>query len=212
MDDFILTITVEETDFIDSELMIDRPNQTIKELIDQLKQICELPNECNYNLARKLRNVCGHELIEMIREDQYERGITDVGIKANDTVFLLKNNPISSSEDEFVIDLSVEGEVTEVVVSDPHRPIREQISRIKSVFGLPEEDCGGNPILYDLYLLRDNDPDGVCLRPEDDNGCELSLLDHGIHPGDRIECVPIAAYACPIPVEMEMLWIEQLPS
>lgn len=68
-DSFILTITVEETDFIDSELMIDRPNQTIKELIDQLKQICELPNECNYNLARKLRNVCGHELIEMIRED-----------------------------------------------------------------------------------------------------------------------------------------------
>ena len=55
---------------------------------------------------------------------------------------------IDDDDDRFVISLTIEGTEFEnvyVEVSDPFRPIRQQIERIVSVFDIPKTDQCGAP-------------------------------------------------------------------
>ena len=100
-------------------------------------------------------------------------------------------------EDEFIINLSIEGsslEEVEVKVTDPQKTIRDQISSIVQVFELPKMDNGGNPIQYLLGQVLDDDEEPKILDFEDEDGREQCLLDYNIQPGDRLQLisVPIA--------------------
>lgn len=56
-------------------------------------------------------------------------------------------------DDGLIIKLTVDGtsiEEVEVKITDPAKTIRNQITRIISVFKLPKIDNGGNPIQYIL--------------------------------------------------------------
>ena len=100
-------------------------------------------------------------------------------------------------DDEFIINLSIEGsslEEVEVKVTDPQKTIRDQISSIVQVFELPKMDNGGNPIQYLLGQVLDDDEEPKILDFEDEDGREQCLLDYNIQPGDRLQLisVPIA--------------------
>lgn len=114
-------------------------------------------------------------------------------------------------EDEFIIKLTIDGtdvKEEEVLVTDPYKPIRQQIDSIVSVFNLPDTDCGGNPVQYLLGKLISGEDDVEILELEDEYGREQTLLDFDIQPGDYLDLtsIPIAGYACPIPLEMQYEW------
>lgn len=100
-------------------------------------------------------------------------------------------------DEEFIINLSIEGssfEEVEVKVSDPYKTIRDQISSIVQVFELPKMDNGGNPIQYLLGKLMDGDEEPAVLEFEDEDGREMALIDYDIQPLDHLHLisVPIA--------------------
>jgi hypothetical protein len=100
-------------------------------------------------------------------------------------------------DEEFIINLSIEGssfEEVEVKVSDPYKTIRDQISSIVQVFELPKMDNGGNPIQYLLGKLMEDDEEPAILEFEDENGREMALIDYDIQPMDHLHLisVPIA--------------------
>ena len=100
-------------------------------------------------------------------------------------------------EDEFIINLTIEGtsyEEVEVKVSDPTNTIRDQISSIVAVFELPMLDNGGNPIQYLLGLIMEDCEEPEILEFEDEDGREQALIDYNIQPGDHLHLisVPIA--------------------
>lgn len=115
--------------------------------------------------------------------------------------------------EDLIINLTIDGteyEDVEVKVTDPNRTIRDQIERIISVFELPKKDNGGNCIGYFLGQII-----GECeevLEFEDEEGREQTLVDYNVMSGDTLHLisVPIAGYACPVPVEMEKEWNEFL--
>ena len=118
-------------------------------------------------------------------------------------------------EDEFIINLTIDGTEfleVEVKVTDPNRPIRDQIDSIVSVFELPQTDCGGNPIQYLLGQIIDEDDEPEILEFEDKDGREQAIVDYKVQPGDHLHLIPIplAGYACPIPEEMEEEWQEYI--
>lgn len=101
------------------------------------------------------------------------------------------------NDDEFVINLTIEGtefEEVEVKVKDPNKTIRDQINSIVEVFELPKIDGGGNPIQYLLGQIMEEGGEPEILEFEDENGREQALVDYNIQPGDylRLISVPIA--------------------
>lgn len=205
-----IRLTIEGTNYDNYRFLLSRPNLTIKEQIERIKQVLSLPAQNYYSLGRKLRTVCGHELVEIIRKEQYDHSLIDIGLKSEDSLFLLVDNPEVEGQDvEFIINLIIGEEEHEVCVSHPQNTVREQISSIKKVFELQDFSCGGDPVLYELYKQIEDNPEGILIRSEDEEGNELTFLQNGVRPGDKIEvcCVPIAGYACPIPVEMQDRWI-----
>ena len=114
-------------------------------------------------------------------------------------------------DDDFIINLSIEGteyEDVEVKVTDPNRSIREQVNSIVSVFELPTVDCGKNPIQYLLSQIKNENDEPEIIDFEDEDGRDQTLLDYNIQPGDNLLLlsIPIAGYACPIPSIMENEW------
>ena len=110
------------------------------------------------------------------------------------------------NEDLFLIHLNIEGteyEDVEVLVSDPNKTIRDTISSIIQVFTLPKTYDGGYPMEFRLGRITE-DGETEFLYPEDEEGFEMSLIDYGIQPGDRLQvhAIPIAGYGCPIPSKM----------
>lgn len=121
----------------------------------------------------------------------------------------MKTEDIYEDED-FYINLTIDGtefEDLEVKVTDPTRALRDQIERIVSVFELPSKDNGGNCLQYILGLTEDGEEPEI-LEFEDEDGREQTLIDYNIQPGDHLHLIslPLVAYACPIPKEMEEEW------
>lgn len=100
-------------------------------------------------------------------------------------------------EDEFIINLTIDGtefEEVEVKVNDPNKTIRDQISSIVQVFELPKIDNGGNPIQYLLGQIIEDGEEPEILEFEDEDGREQALIDYNVQPGDHLHLisVPIA--------------------
>lgn len=167
------------------------------------------------------------EIFEFKDEDGREQTLLNYDIRTGDHLHLvsvpLYACPIPSEmeaeinevpkdsffeDEDFIINLTIDGteyKDVEVKVTDLNRTIREQIERIISVFDLPKIDCGGNPIQYLLgQIIKDNDEPEI-LEFDDADGHEQTLINYNIIPGDTLYLisVPLAAYACPVPTEME---------
>ncbi len=124
---------------------------------------------------------------------------------------------IDDEDDRFLIDLTIDGTEFEnvcVEVTDPNKPIREQIERIVSVFELPTTDKCGNPMHYILGQIMEEGDELTILELDDEEGREMALVDYNIQPGDSLYLIsiPLAGYACPIPEEMQLEWANYLKS
>lgn len=115
----------------------------------------------------------------------------------------------SSTESDFFVQLTIDGtgyEEVEVKVSDPYKPIREQIQSIIRVFELPSADGSGCPIGYQLF--QELEDKGEILEPEDEDGRKKSLMDYNVQSGDHLHLITVPAYACPIPEGMRKEWAQ----
>lgn len=100
-------------------------------------------------------------------------------------------------EDDFVISLTIDGteyEDVEVKVTDLNKTIREQIKSIVSVFELSEIDNTGNPIPYLLGQIMVEGEEPKILEPKDEKGCEQTLIDYNIKPGDKLHLLAVPLY------------------
>ena len=98
-------------------------------------------------------------------------------------------------DDEFVINLTIDGtsyEEVEVKVTDPIKTIRDQINSIVHVFELPKLDNGGNPIQYLLGQVMEDGGEPQRLDFEDEDGREQCILEYNIQPGDHLQLVSVA--------------------
>lgn len=100
-------------------------------------------------------------------------------------------------DDEFIVLLTIDGteyEEVEVKISDPNKTIREQMTSIITVFGMPKVDGGGNPIQYLMGQVLEGDDEPSILEFEDEEGREMALIDYDVQPGDHLHIisVPIA--------------------
>ena len=114
-------------------------------------------------------------------------------------------------EDEFIINLTIEGtayEDVEVNMTNPNKTICEQIESIVRVFELPKSDSCGTPIQYLLGQMLEDDEEPTILDFKDEDGNEQSILDYGIKPGDCLRLLSVPAYACPIPAKIEKEWLQ----
>lgn len=103
----------------------------------------------------------------------------------------MSDEELNNNED-FIITLSIEGtsyEDVEIKVNYPHQTIRYQIDSIISVFELPKMDNGANFIRYELKQIIGEETKDLDL--EDEDGRELTLLDHNIRPGDKLSLVTV---------------------
>lgn len=73
------------------KIIVSQPELDLKEQIRQLIDAFKLQPKNKYVLARNLRTVCGHELIEIIEERKYDKTFAELGIHSGDTLFLLLN-------------------------------------------------------------------------------------------------------------------------
>lgn len=134
-------------------------------------------------------------------------------LELSEVILRISDELASHNEEEFVIKLTIDGteyEDIEVKVSDPNKTIREQINSIIRVFELPRKDNGGNCIQYLLGQMLADGEEPEVLELEDEDGRDCSLLDYNIQSGDCLHLlsVPIAGYACPVPVKMEKEWVQ----
>lgn len=106
----------------------------------------------------------------------------------------MSDEDLNNNED-FIITLSIEGssyEEVDIKVNYPHQTIRYQIDSIISVFELPRMDKNGYGFLeYYLHQDADNGDEPRVLDLEDEDGRELTLLDHNIRPGDKLSLVTV---------------------
>lgn len=96
-------------------------------------------------------------------------------------------------DDEFIIKLTIEGtsyEKVEVKVTDPLKTIREQISSIVSVFKLSYIGQFGDLFQYILGRFMEDGCEEI-LEFEDADGCEQTLVDYNVQPGDHLLLVRI---------------------
>ncbi len=97
-------------------------------------------------------------------------------------------------EDDFIIKLTIEGtsyEGVEVRVNDPNKTVREQISSIIDVFGLPKRDNGGYPIQYLLVQMMEDGVEFDVLELEDEYGREYALVDYNIQTDDHLHLISV---------------------
>lgn len=96
------------------------------------------------------------------------------------------------NKEEFYIVLSINGDESEVDISNPHDTITTLIDNIVHIFELPRVDGGGNPVTYFLGKT-DSRGDEVILQPER-NRQEQNLLDYNVKSGDKLilTMVPLA--------------------
>lgn len=114
------------------------------------------------------------------------------------------------SDNKFIINLTIDGtsfEGVEVIVPEPNKTLRDQINRIVSVFELPVMDTCDNPMQYLLGQIMADGEEPVILEFEDEDGREQCLMDYNVQSGDHLHLIPVPAYACPIPMEMEREWV-----
>lgn len=100
-------------------------------------------------------------------------------------------------DEELICNLTIDGteyEDVEVEVTDPNKPIRDQINNIVQIFELPKMDGGGNPIQYVLGHKVDGGDEPEIFEFEDEDGREQCLMDYNVQPGDCLYLisVPIA--------------------
>lgn len=224
-EDFIVKLKIEGSEYQESEIKISNLDQTISSLINDIVSLFELPYTdkkgytINYFLVKNMHENLAPKIIELFDSDGRELNLTDHDIVSGDTLHLinmhimspLKNGSDYYEEEDYIIKLTIEGteyEDVEVKVTDPNRTLRDQIERIVSVFELPHIDNGGNCIQYLLGQKINEDDEPEILEFEDENGREQALVDYNIQPGDSLHLisVPIAGYACPIPLKMEEEW------
>lgn len=222
-DDFIINLTIDDTEFEDVEVKVTDPNKTIRDQIDSIVSVFELPkvdsggNPILYLLAQVMEEGEEPEILELQNEDGYELALVDYNIQSGDSLRLIELPTVGMAteelyeDDDFIINLTIDGtefEDVEVKVTDPNKTIREQIDSIVSVFGLRKIDCGGNPVQYLLGQIMDEGEEPEILELEDEDGREQALIDYNIQPGDFLHLIeiPTAGYACPIPSTMEKDW------
>lgn len=222
-DDFIINLTIDDTEFEDVEVKVTDPNKTIRDQIDSIVSVFELPkvdsggNPILYLLAQVMEEGEEPEILELQNEDGYELALVDYNIQSGDSLRLIELPTVGMAteelyeDDDFISNLTIDGtefEDVEVKVTDPNKTIREQIDSIVSVFGLRKIDCGGNPVQYLLGQIMDEGEEPEILELEDEDGREQALIDYNIQPGDFLHLIeiPTAGYACPIPSTMEKDW------
>lgn len=88
---FYINIQIEGLDDGIYEITISHPELDVKEQIRRLLDTFELQSKNKYILARNLRAVCGHELIEILDESKYDKTFSELGIHSGDTLYLLLN-------------------------------------------------------------------------------------------------------------------------
>lgn len=88
---FYINILIEGVDDDIYEIAISQPELEVKEQIRRLVDTFELQSKNKYVLARNLRSVCGHELIEVFDESKYDKTFSELGIHSGDTLYLLLN-------------------------------------------------------------------------------------------------------------------------
>lgn len=86
---FNIHLSIEGTNYDNLGIVINQLNLSIEEQLKLIVQTFDLPETNNYIIARKLRSVLGHELIEIIDESKYGKTFTEVGIRSGDALFLL---------------------------------------------------------------------------------------------------------------------------
>ena len=109
-------------------------------------------------------------------------------------------------DDDFIIYLTIEGTSHEDVmvrVTDPCKPIREQIKSIVQVFELPKVDNGGFPIPYLLGQIMDDEEEPKILDYVDEDGREQCLIDYNIQPGDHLHLISVTLCGT-LPIKVEV--------
>ncbi len=228
-EEFFINLTIDGTEYEDVEVKVTNLSKTIREQIESIIKVFELPihDTCSapvqYLLGIMDENYEEPEILEFEDESGRELTILDYGIKSGDSLHLLTVPayacPVPTEmekefdDEDFIIYLTIddtEYKDIEVKVSDPNKTIRDQISSIIRVFELPEMDNGGNCIQYMLGQMLDEGEEPEILEFEDEDGRECCLMDYNIQPGDSLNLIsiPIAGYACPVPVKMEKEWVQ----
>lgn len=123
-----------------------------------------------------------------------------IGIESPDTSTLKEqtnslemDNEINYDE-ELICNLTIDGtefKDVEVKVTDPNKPIRDQINSIVQVFELPMIDGGGNPIQYVLGYMAGGGDERVVFELEDEDGHEQCLMDYNVQPGDSLHLISL---------------------
>lgn len=94
--------------------------------------------------------------------------------------------------EDFYIYLTVEGTDLEeelMIVDNPLDSIRNLVKDFVHQLGLPIFDNGENPIMY--MFGQEIDDDAHILEFEDEEGNNLTLLDHGIQSGDHLFLISV---------------------
>ena len=146
-DDFIINLTIDETEFEDVEVKVTDPKKTIRDQIDSIVSVFGLPkvdsggNPILYLLAQIMEEGEEPEILELQNEDGYELALVDYNIRSGDSLRLIEI-PMAGvateelyEEDDFIINLTIDGtefEDVEVKVTDPNKTIRNQITSIVS--------------------------------------------------------------------------------
>ena len=228
-DEFIINLTIDGTCYEDIDVKVTNPNKTIREQIESIVNVFDLPktDSCGtpiqYLLGLVLDDYDEPTILEYEDEDGLEQSMVDYGIKPGDSLRLLTVPayacPVPTQmeqefdDNDFVINLTIDGtgyEDIEVRVADPNKTIRDQINSIIRVFELPKKDNGGNCLQYLLGQVIEDEDEPKIFDFEDEDGREQCLLDYNVQPGDCLHLlsVPIAGYACPVPVKMEKEWAQ----
>lgn len=229
-EDFFINLTIDGTSYEEVEVKVTDPNKTIRDQINSIVQLFELPKMDNggtpiqYLLGQMLDDSDDPKILDFEDEDGHEQSLMDYNIQPGDSLHLCAC-PVAYAcpvpdemekelyNDDFIIHLTIEGtefEGIEVKVTDPSKTIRDQINSIIRVFELPKMDNGGNPIQYLLGQILDDSEEPEIFDFEDEDGREQCLLDYNIQPGDSL-CLctcPVAGYACPVPSEMGKKWMQ----
>lgn len=223
-EELVVNLTIDGIEF-----KVSNPNKPLREQIQSIVKVFNLPETdsrgtpIQYLLGQMVEGNEEPTVLDFEDEDGHEQKMIDYAIQSGDSLHLCAvpayscPNPPNTEQDfydeDFIIYLTIDGteyKDIEVKVSDPNKTIRDQISSIIRVFELPEKDNGGNCIQYMLGQMLDEGEEPEILDFEDEYGRECCFMDYNIQPGDCLNLlsIPIAGYACPVPVKMEKEWVQ----
>lgn len=136
------------------------------------------------------------QLLFFARQNSNDLGSIKAYIERMNAKLSINENEYTSLDD-YIVSLSIEAtdyEDVEVKVENPARCIRDLINSIIDKFELPTIDAGGNPLKYMLCKLNEGEDEPVIFEEQDENGCEMNLLDYNVQPSDRlvlVRCVQV---------------------